>query len=101
MGGKCAFSTYYDELKSLHSWKCFANTLDIISQMKENSQGYYHQLWRKQTNFKDMYCKMATMPLVFKNWKNCCAFQKWFPDTSLREHSQLSANKQALKMNAI
>lgn len=66
MGGKCAFSTYYDELKSLYSWKCFANTLDIISQMKENSQGYYHELWRK-TNFKDMYCNLATMSLVFKN----------------------------------
>lgn len=66
LAGKCAFSTYYDERNSLHSWKCFANTLDIISQMKENSQSYYHQLWRKQSNFQDMYHKRTTMAVVSK-----------------------------------
>lgn len=65
MGGKSAFRTYDDEINSLHSWKCFfANILDIISQMKENSQGCYYQLWRKHSNFQDIYHELATMALV-------------------------------------
>lgn len=55
------------EINSIYSWKrFFANISDIISQMKENSQACYHRLWRKQSNFQDIYHNLATMALASK-----------------------------------
>lgn len=55
--------------------------------------------WRKQSNFQAIYpWQVGNDSFSFqRKWENCCVFQKWFPDTSLWEHSQQNACKQALK----
>lgn len=53
--------------------------------MKENSEGCYHQLWRRQSNIQDIYpLRVGNNAAKFqRKWENHCTFQKRFSDTSL------------------
>lgn len=73
--------------------------------MKENSQGCYHQLWRKQSNFQDIYHELATMALVSKeSGKIAVHFRNGsqtlpFEDTVNKTHTSVISRQLAAREN--